>query len=133
MKLEKPPLKKLQESFNHINAVYRDSINEELQMQIASPVNAPAPPKSYSTPAVLIDQNNMFHNVFQKLDSEEELKKLEWVLIAYLTSLSENGIAAQHNLNELLVTSLVILLYKVSIYCVARLTSVLCVKLRTAY
>lgn len=111
LKLEKPPLRKLQESFNHINAVYRNSINEELQMQIASPADAPLPSKSYSTPAVLIDQNNMFHNVFQKLDSEEELKMLEWVLIAYLTSLSEHGIAAQHNLNEMLVTTLVIFQY----------------------
>lgn len=76
-------------------------------MQIASPPDVPLPSKSYSAPTVLIDQNNMFHNVFQKLDTEEELKKLEWVLVAYLTSLSEHGIAAQHNLNELLVTTLV--------------------------
>lgn len=107
MKVEKPQLKKLQESFNHINTVYRNSINEELQMQIASPPDAPLPSRSQTNPAVLIDQNDMFHNVFQKLDTEGELKKLEWVLVAYLTSLSEHGIAAQHNLNELLVTTLV--------------------------
>ncbi|GJQ71143.1 hypothetical protein Trydic_g1045 [Trypoxylus dichotomus] len=107
MKMEKPPLRKLQESFNHINAVYRNSINEELQMQIASPPDVPLPSRTYTAPTVLIDQNHMFHTVFQKLDSEEELKKLEWVLVAYLTSLSEHGIAAQHNLNELLVTTLV--------------------------
>ncbi|KRT81034.1 hypothetical protein AMK59_5086, partial [Oryctes borbonicus] len=107
MKMEKPPLRKLQESFNHINAVYRNSINEELQMQIASPPDAPLPSRTYTAPVVLIDQNHMFHNVFQKLDSEEEMKKLEWVLVTYLTSLSGHGIAAQHNLNELLVTTLV--------------------------
>lgn len=49
----------------------------------------------------------MYREIFQKLDAENELQKLEWTLIAYLTSLSEQGIPAQHNLNELIITTLV--------------------------
>lgn len=111
MKQDKPPLRKLQESFHHINSVYRNWIDAELQTQMASPAGAPLPQKFHTDYSLLMDQNHMFHNVFRKLESDEELQKLEWVLIAYLTSLSEFEISAQHNLNELLVTILVSLWY----------------------
>nr|XP_022909918.1 uncharacterized protein C18orf8 [Onthophagus taurus] len=106
-KKDKPPIKKLRESFNHINKIYRNWVEDELQLQTGAPVGTPLPPKSYLSPSVLIDQDDMFRNVFQKLDTESESQKLEWVLVAYLTSLHEHGITSQHNLNELLVTTLV--------------------------
>lgn len=102
----KPPLDKLQESFNHINNIYRDSLEAELQSHTASPPGAPYL-KSPPPPRVLIDQMDMYNEIYQKLDLETDLEKLEWTLISYMTSLFEQGIPAQHNLNELLITTLV--------------------------
>lgn len=108
IKQQRPPLDKLQESFNHINSVYRDWLEIELQNLSASPANVPLSTKCATPPRVLIDQDDMYNEIFQKLDSEKDLRKIECLLIAYMTSLAEYSIPPQHNLNELLVTNLVI-------------------------
>ncbi|XP_060521018.1 regulator of MON1-CCZ1 complex isoform X2 [Cylas formicarius] len=101
---EKPPLQDLRESFDHINRVYSNWLEREMQSQVASPVNAPYPsPKNELCPRVLIDQDTVYNDVFEKLISDQDLQKLERVLIIYLTSLSESGLTLQQNLNELLI------------------------------
>ncbi|XP_017768331.1 PREDICTED: uncharacterized protein C18orf8 homolog [Nicrophorus vespilloides] len=106
--IARPLLKKLQESFNHINNVYRVWVENELQNQTAVPASAPIQNfKPNTPPPVLIDQMDFYNSIAQKLDTQDQFAKLEWVLIAYLTSLSEYSISAQHNLNELLLTTLV--------------------------
>ncbi|CAG9824494.1 unnamed protein product [Phaedon cochleariae] len=105
-KQEKLPLDKFQVSFNHINNVYRSWMESELQSNTASPPNIPIPPKSQITPRVLIDQNDIYNEMLQKLDPEKDLRKTEWLLTSYLTSLSEYNIPVQHILSELLVTTL---------------------------
>lgn len=100
---EIPDLDKLNEAFNHINLVYRDWVENELQSQSAlSPQH-----KNASPPRVLIDQNVMFEEIFQKIGSEPDLRKTETLLLAYFNSLAEHGIPSQFNLNKLLVSSLV--------------------------
>ncbi|CAH1123373.1 unnamed protein product [Ceutorhynchus assimilis] len=98
-----PPLDKLQEAFNHINFVYRDWVEMELQSQSGSPPNAPFPKKTI--PRVLIDQSTMYEEIFQKM--EADLSKTERVLVCYLASLAEYGIPAQLNINTLIVSTLV--------------------------
>ncbi|KAG5897338.1 hypothetical protein JTB14_030224 [Gonioctena quinquepunctata] len=106
IKQDKIPLDKLQESFNHINNVLRVWMEGELQSSIASPPNVPLSLRSTKQPRVLIHQEDIYNEILQKLDSEKELQKTEWLLVAYLTSLTENNIPAQYNINELLVTTL---------------------------
>ncbi|XP_074038538.1 regulator of MON1-CCZ1 complex protein bulli [Leptinotarsa decemlineata] len=103
---DKMPLDKIQEAFNHINNVYREWYEAELQSNIGSPPNAPTFLKNSKLPRVLINQDDIFNEIFQKLDIEKDLQKTEWLLVAYITSLSENNVPVQHNLNELLVTTL---------------------------
>lgn len=101
----KPPLEKLQESFNHINSVYRKWAEIEIQMQTASPSGTSIPTRTTpNSVRVLIDQVDVYSNILQKLDTDDCLRKLEWVLITYVTSLSENNIPVQHNINELIIT-----------------------------
>lgn len=110
IKEPKPNLNDIQEAFSHINNVYRNWVEAEIQTQSAFPVNSPSSSGSTKTQSalpVLIDQNDIYTTVFQKLDADNELDKLEWILIAYLRSLFEYGIPAMHNVNELLVTTLV--------------------------
>ncbi|XP_030746483.1 regulator of MON1-CCZ1 complex [Sitophilus oryzae] len=105
---DKPPLEKLNESFNHINFVYRDWAENELQSTLASsPPSVPLPEsKTNNQPRVFIDQNCMTEEIFQKINSEDDLTKTERILTSYLSSLAEYGISAQYNLNKLLVTTL---------------------------
>lgn len=107
MKQPNLELKKIQDSFNHINSVYRSWAEIEIQAQTASPAGAPLPVKTHSPPPVLIDQMDMHNNIFQKLDTENYLERLEWILVAYLNSLFYYAIPTIHNINELLVTTLV--------------------------
>lgn len=102
-----PPLEKIQECFNHVNSIYHDWVETNLINQTASPPNMPMNKSPSGLVRVLIDQDDIYNEILQKLDAENDLKRLEWVLICYLTSLSEFNIPAQHNLNELIVTTLV--------------------------
>lgn len=116
IKQPKPPLEKLQASFNHINSLYRDWAEVELQMQTASPSGV-ARPKTPTQRGVVIDQSDVYDHILQKLDHEDDLGKLEWVLITYMTSLSENNILVQHNINEMIVTTAVSIDLKPVISC----------------
>ncbi|XP_065161012.1 regulator of MON1-CCZ1 complex-like [Atheta coriaria] len=107
IKQDRPPLKKIREFFNHINHVYRAWAEGELTSQIASPANAPINSKQACKPPVLIEQIDIYNNILQQLDKDEQFEKLEWILIAFVTSLSEYSIPAQHNINEMLLTTLV--------------------------
>ncbi|XP_019762758.2 regulator of MON1-CCZ1 complex [Dendroctonus ponderosae] len=103
IKADKPDMNKLQESFNHINLVYRDWVDREVQNQSVCPASAS---KNQSSPRVLIDQNAMFEEIFQTMSADADLLKIERVLVCYLTSLAEYGIPVQFNLNKLLVSTL---------------------------
>ncbi|KAK5642592.1 hypothetical protein RI129_008759 [Pyrocoelia pectoralis] len=108
IQLPKPSLFKLQDSFNHINSVYRTWAEAEIQMQTASPVSAPPPSKPPAPPRVLISQSDIYYNILQKLmDNDEQLQNLEWALTCYITSLSEYCIPTELLLNELLIKTLV--------------------------
>lgn len=87
--------------------MYRTWADEAVQYQIATPPNVQITTKAPQMPRVLIDQDDMYDGIFVKLDNENDLQKLEWVLLSYITSLTEYGIAVQHNLNELMITTLV--------------------------
>lgn len=104
IKQPKPPLEKLQVSFNHINLVYRKWAETEIQMQMASPSGTSIPIRTSNFVRVLIDQMDVYSNILQKLDTDECLRKLEWILITYVTSLTEHNIPVQHNINELIIT-----------------------------
>ncbi|KAF5279065.1 hypothetical protein FQA39_LY05743 [Lamprigera yunnana] len=103
----KPLLYKIQESFNHINSVYRIWAETEIQMQTASPVSAPPPGKPPPPPRVLINQSDVYHHLFQKLMNTDHLQNTEWALVSYMTSLSEYCIPAEFSLSELLIKILV--------------------------
>ncbi|KAF5284063.1 hypothetical protein FQR65_LT13609 [Abscondita terminalis] len=108
IQLPKPLLYKLQESFDHINSVYRVWADAQILMQTASPVSAPPPSKPSVPPRVLITQSDMYHYIFQKLMMNDDyLQNLEWALISYMTSLSEYCIPVEFSLNELLIKILV--------------------------
>lgn len=102
-----PPLASIQESFNHINTVYRQWAEAELQSQTALPAGSHMSHKPVSAPRVLIDQNDIYHQVLQGLSDDANPSCIEWVLLAYIKSLTEHGILAQHHLNEMLITTLV--------------------------
>lgn len=76
-----------------------------MQAQMA---NLPSVPSKgvQAKPRVLIDQNDMYNEIFQVLDEEEELEIVERILISYITSLLENNIIA-NNVNELIIMTLV--------------------------
>ncbi|XP_018318793.1 regulator of MON1-CCZ1 complex [Agrilus planipennis] len=107
IELPEPPLQQLQSSFDCINILYRKWIESELQIQTASPAGAQLPSKIVFQPRVLITQADMYSRVFQKLDLANKLQKLEWVLISYITSLTQNDIPTELSLNEMLVNTLV--------------------------
>ncbi|XP_045470210.1 regulator of MON1-CCZ1 complex [Harmonia axyridis] len=105
---ENPVQEKIRESFNYINKEYRDWLEVELQNQTASPAFDPIPSKpEINGNVIIIDQLEMYDNIFLKLDADAEMNRLEWVLINYLTSLCEYDIKALPNLNEMIVSTLV--------------------------
>lgn len=87
--------------------MYRKWAEAEIQMQMASPSGASPPIRTSNSVRVLIDQLDVYTNILQKLDTEDSLRKLEWVLVSYVTSLSEHNIPVQHNINELIITTYV--------------------------
>lgn len=84
--------------------VYRKWAENEIQMQMVSPSGTSLPTRTPNSVRVLIDQVDVYTNILQKLDTEDCLQKLEWVLMTYVTSLSEHNIPVQHNINELIIT-----------------------------
>lgn len=108
------------ELFDHLNEVYRNFLQNEMQNHIGTPASsslsvspikcAPSPFKNW----IVIDQSDMYTNVFSKFverakDSDEGSSgKFEvWVLLEYIRSLTDYHIPVQHYLYELLINSLV--------------------------
>lgn len=109
IKKENTDLDKLKECFDSINAIYKQWIQHSLQMQSALPIVS-----SYSNNITTMDSSSQFRvvvtqndvaDILQHLDAESD--KLEYVLIVYITSLVENDIPVQDNLNQLLVKNMV--------------------------
>lgn len=105
---DNPRQEKMREAFNFINKEYRDWLEVELHNQTASPAFEPIPNKpEVNGNVIIIDQSDMYNEIFLKLDTDAEMNKLEWVLINYLTSLCEYDIKALPNINEMIVSTLV--------------------------
>ncbi|KAJ1531899.1 hypothetical protein ONE63_000544 [Megalurothrips usitatus] len=108
------------ELFDHLNEVYRSFLQSELQGHIGTPassslsVSPSKPPATAHKNCIVIDQSDMYTNVFSKFierakDSEDRNSgKFEvWVLLEYIRSLTDYHIPVQHYLYELLINSLV--------------------------
>lgn len=104
---EKPNLDKIRASLIHINKNYRDSLEADIQIRTALLPNEPIPDKIVPYQGFFINQTDIYNEILLKLDHENETNKLEWILICYLSSLHELIISPQHNINELLLTTLV--------------------------
>lgn len=60
--------------------------------------------KTTTVPRVLIDQNDLFVNIFTYLSDSTYIGK---VLMLYITSLTKHNIAAQHDISKILIVDLV--------------------------
>lgn len=70
----------------------------------AQPSSAKQVTKVISTPRVLIDQNDLFVNIFMHISEAEYIGK---VLMLYITSLAKHNITAQHDISKILILDLV--------------------------
>lgn len=84
--------------------ILRSWVTTELQNITAQPSSAKQVAKTTTTPRVLIDQNDLFVNVFTNISESAYIGK---VLMLYISSLAKNNIAAQHDISKLLITDLV--------------------------
>ncbi|KAK0083281.1 hypothetical protein PV325_009042 [Microctonus aethiopoides] len=98
--------------FDRINAVCRIQLENELQSQMATPLQST--PKNSSTAIdsfpykVQLDQIDMYTHVLSKFTGDViEPKMIVWVLLEYIRSLVEHGIPVQHLIYEILITTLV--------------------------
>lgn len=55
---------------------------------------------------MLITQDDIYNEIFHKLDVDMKLCTVERLLLCYISSLSEYNVPVQYNINELLVTTL---------------------------
>ncbi|KAK3926901.1 Regulator of MON1-CCZ1 complex [Frankliniella fusca] len=107
------------ELFDHLNEVYCSFLQSEMQSHIGTPASSLSvspsklPPLS-PKPWIVIDQSDMYTNVFSKFversrECEEgnSGKFVVWVLLEYIRSLTDFHIPVQHYLYELLINSLV--------------------------
>lgn len=88
--------------FDRLNAVYKTWINNELQSQVGMATKPT--PKSVFPPRIMIDQNDIHWQVLQKIIGQEHFGK---VTMVYLSSLTKQGIVAQHDLSKMIVSELV--------------------------
>lgn len=72
--------------------------------QTAQPSTAKPMAKQTITPRVLIDQNDMFINIFTAISEAPYIGK---ILVIYLTSLAKYNIAAQHDISKMVIVDLV--------------------------
>lgn len=72
--------------------------------QTAQPSTAKPMAKQTITPRVLIDQNDMFINIFTAISETPYVGK---ILIIYLTSLAKYNIAAQHDISKMVIVDMV--------------------------
>lgn len=76
----------------------------EVQNITAQPSSAKQVAKTTTTTRVLIDQNDLFVNIFSNISESTYIGK---VLMLYITSLAKNNIAAQHDISKLVIVDLV--------------------------
>lgn len=79
-------------------------VTNEVQNITAQPSSAKQVAKINTTPRVLIDQNDLFVNIFTHISDAEYIGK---VLMLYITSLAKHNIAAQHDISKILIVDLV--------------------------
>lgn len=72
--------------------------------QTAQPSTAKPTTKQTIIPRVLIDQNDMFINIFTAISETPYVGK---ILVIYLTSLAKYNIAAQHDISKMVIVDLV--------------------------
>jgi len=83
---------------------FRACLDIEIQNQTATPSSMKTIPKVVTSPRVLIDQSEMFTNVFCNIIEKEYAGK---ILMLYLHSLAKYNIAAQHDLSKMIINDLV--------------------------
>lgn len=79
-------------------------MTNELQNITAQPSSAKQVAKTTVAPRVLIDQNDLFVNIFSNLSDSTYIGT---VLMLYITSLARHNIAAQHDISKLVIVDLV--------------------------
>ncbi|XP_059481011.1 regulator of MON1-CCZ1 complex isoform X2 [Neocloeon triangulifer] len=103
--------------FDHLNDVYRNFLEVEMQSQMATPASSSPFSKPSSGPiattpkaAVVIDQSDMYTSVFVPLSEKADGpsgKLVVAVMIEYVRSLGDSRIPVQHYLYELLINTMV--------------------------
>lgn len=76
----------------------------ELQNQTAQPSSAKQVAKPNVPPRVLIDQNDLFVNIFTAISEAPNIGK---ILMLYITSLAKYNIAPQHDISKMVIVDLV--------------------------
>lgn len=95
--------------FDKLNVIYKQELDNELFMQMAIPSTGLTSrgtnlPKSYESPRVLIQQSDMYTNVFTPMADADHLGP---VLMLYIHSLSKQKITVTHDLSKMIIIDLV--------------------------
>lgn len=90
--------------FDKLNVVYSNWLSAQLQSQTAQPSSAKNLPKLPTPPKVLIDQNDMYAEVFTPIAERAYTEK---ILILYLQSLARHNIDAQPDLSKMIAAELI--------------------------
>lgn len=98
--------------FDRLNVVYAAVVTAELQAQIAQPPSAKivscaaaaSMRSNTSTPRVLVDQADLYANVFASIADTEYVGA---ILQLYLHSLARQKISAQHDISKMIIVVLV--------------------------
>lgn len=84
--------------------ICREWVATELQNITAQPSSAKQVAKTTTTPRVLIDQNDLFVNIFSNISDSSYIGQ---VLLLYISSLAKHNITAQHDISKLVIVDLV--------------------------
>lgn len=79
-------------------------VTTEVQNLTAQPSSAKQVAKTTTMPRVLIDQNDLFVNIFTNISDSMYVGK---VLMLYITSLAKHNITAQHDISKIIIIDLV--------------------------
>lgn len=102
-------LKTVGDIFDLLNHEYRQHMENTLQQNLALPVTVSGSVSLKPVAKVIIDQADLYTNLFSLLVEMKEmpLKRLTAIMMQFYRSLGEFDIPAQHFLNELLINLLV--------------------------
>lgn len=90
--------------FDKLNVIYKQDADNELFSQMAISTRNSSLPKTYEPPRVLINQADMFTNVFTLIADADHLGH---VLTLYIYSLVKQKITLQHDLSKMIIIDLV--------------------------